>query len=182
MLEPARLHWEQIRNGFILRQYDDDYFFCTHSVHERRIPDPNEDRGEFRFAIIDKDPNDGEAKVVGYFRYYLCILEDAVYGIQALSFVPKEKHPCIGLDVYREVTKLIHTHNKVNFSCLDTAPAVHLYDRLCEKYKGRKIVYHEDVMDNHRVFHDKYEYEIFNPYHPKYGCKGQYFQKKLIGG
>ena len=155
MLVPAMLHKEAILNGLKKRMYEDEMLYYS-GWNGYTLPEiSNEFDGcDYRFAILDGD------KVIGYFCYHYDTHSRCLSNFGLYSF--DRGNPIIGLDVFRELEKLIsqyHLH-RIEWRMIGGNPAERAYDRFCKKYNGTKHILKDVMKDREGNYHDDIIYEI----------------------
>ncbi len=155
MLVPAILYKNEICTAFMKALYNDEMLYYTGGL-ESSIPDikSHTDGGNYQFAIVD-----GE-KLIGYFTYRIDWYSSSAYCFGLFGFEKNNK--IIGLDVHRELKKLINDYHirRLEWRMVGGNPVEKHYDKFCQRYNGRKLLLHDAVKDKAGKYHDDVIYEI----------------------
>ena len=155
MLVPAILYKDEVCNKFMEYYYSDDmlnYNGCLFSSIPQISENP--DDGVFQYAIIDKN------EVIGYFCYQVNWFAKNAFNFGLFSFDKKNK--TVGIDVYRELRKLINEYkiHRIEWRMVGGNPVEKHYDRFCNKYNGKKFVLTDVIKDRCGAYHNDIIYEI----------------------
>ena len=155
MLRPAILYKEEIQSKFAEQFYSCDMMKYSGYLGSS-IPniDNDTDGGCYQYAIVDN------GKLIGYFTYSIDWYSSCTHCFGLFSFDRNNK--TIGLDVYRELKKIIkdyHIH-RMEWRMVGGNPVEKHYDRFCERYHGKKFVLTDAIKDRHGNYHDDVIYEI----------------------
>lgn len=152
MLIPAIAKKEELEMLFAYHLYDDDMFLYNGFPYCNQIPDLQPAEQTYKWAIINN-----KNEIVGYFTYHIDTYSDAVNWFGLYSF---KKDATIGIDVYREIKKLVRHHRRIEWGMIGGNPVQKHYDRFIQHFGGRKVVLEEAVKDRNGIYHDSYIYEI----------------------
>ena len=156
MLVPAITRKEEICASFHKYMYTKDMIYETGGLGNW-IPNiqDNNDGDLYQYAIVDNDN-----KLLGFFSYYVDWYSSNASRFGLISF--DRGNPIIGLDVFRELEKLIsqyHLH-RVEWRMIGGNPVERAYDRFCKKYNGTKHILKDVMKDREGNYHDDIIYEI----------------------
>ena len=155
MLVPAILYKYEIQAKFEKHFYTDSMIYYNGCL-ESGVPNIEEgnDGYDYQYAIVDND------KLIGYFSYRIDWYSSSANCFGLFSFDKNNK--VIGLDVYRELKKIIsdyHIH-RLEWRMIGGNPVEKHYDRFCEKYHGKKFVLTDAIKDRYGKYHNDIIYEI----------------------
>lgn len=155
MLCPAIIYKDEICNKFKEYYYSNDmlnYNGCLFSSVPQISEEPSD--SVFQYAIVDK------GEVVGYFCYQINWYAKNAFNFGLFSFDRKNK--IVGVDVYRELKKLIKEYrlHRIEWRMVGDNPVEKHYDKFCKKYNGRKYVLRDAVKDKYGNYHNDVIYEI----------------------
>ena len=155
MLVPAILYKDEIANKFLSYNYTEDMFNFTGCLVNYQ-PEIKEDSDDsfYQYAIIDN------GKLIGYFAYIINWYSSCAYQFGLFSFDKNNK--MIGLDIYREVKKIINNYHihRIEWRMIGGNPVEKHYDRFCNKYNGKKFVLTDAIRDRNGEYHNDVIYEI----------------------
>lgn len=157
MLKPAVLYKEEIQKELAKHNYTEDMVFYTGYLgHSLANIQENNDGDLYQYAIVDN------GNLVGYFTYHIDWYSSCVSRFGLFAFDRKDR--TIGIDVYKELKKLINDYHihRVEWFMISGNPVERHYDRFCKKYNGRKIVLLDTVKDRYGKYHNSVIYEILN--------------------
>lgn len=155
MLKPAILYKGEIHKKFQEYAYSDDLIYYTGYLgNEMPIINENNDGYNFQYAIVKDN------KLIGYFSYCIDWYASCVSRFGLFSFDRGNK--TIGLDVYRELKRLINDYHihRMEWRMIGGNPVERHYDSFCKRYNGRKIVLRDSSKDKYGRYHDDVIYEI----------------------
>lgn len=154
MLVPAIVYKEEICKRFMEYAYTDDMINYTGCL-ESQVPNiEDSDSSHYHYAIIDN------SKLIGYFTYCIDWYSSCARCFGLFSFDRNNK--IIGLDVYRELKKVIkdyHIH-RMEWRMVGGNLVEKHYDRFCKRYNGNKFVLTDAIKDRHGNYHNDVIYEI----------------------
>lgn len=120
------------------------------------IPDiqDNENCGYIRYAIVDDN------KLIGYFAYQVDWYAPCARSFGLFAF--DRNNRTIGLDVYREMKKIINDYHihRMEWRMVGGNPVEKHYDKFCKKYNGKKLVLTDSFKDRYGKYHNDVIYEI----------------------
>lgn len=155
MLIPAILYKYEIQAKFEKHFYTDSMIYYNGCI-ESGVPNIEEgnDGYNYQYAIVDND------KLIGYFSYRIDWYSSSVNCFGLFSFDKNNK--VIGLDVYRELKKIINDYHihRMEWRMIGGNPVEKHYDRFCEKYHGKKFVLTDAIKDRYGKYHNDIIYEI----------------------
>lgn len=155
MLVPAILYKDEIHKKMAEYSYSEDMLFYTGWLGNS-LPtiDTGSDENVYQYAIVD-----GE-KLIGYFTYSVDWYTSCASRFGLFSFDRGNRK--IGLDVYRELKKLINDYHihRIEWRMIGGNPVEKHYDRFCTKYHGKKIILTDAIKDRYGNYHDDIIYEI----------------------
>ena len=156
MLVPAILYKEEIQTKMLEYNYTEDMMYYTGYLGNSLLSiEENNDGSLYQYAIVTR-----EGRLIGYFTYWIDWYSSCAYNFGLFSF---DRHNVtIGLDVYRELKKLINDYHlhRVEYRMVSGNPAEKHYDKFCKKYHGRKIVFTDAFKDRCGKYHNSVVYEI----------------------
>ena len=145
MLKPAVLLKEQLENLFAEFIYTEDYMYYHGYAHDHELPKIGLEYGLYQYAIIDVDsivnPTIDGYGIVGFLSYRVDTAIDGVYNFGLISF--RKGNMTVVSDALHEFKKLVRDHNRVEWRCVGDNPASKLYDKICKRYGGTKMVLHQ---------------------------------------
>lgn len=152
MLVPAILYKYEIQAKFGKHFYTDSMIYYNGCL-ESNVPNIEEGY-DYQYAIVDND------KLIGYFSYRIDWYSSSVNCFGLFSFDKNNK--VIGLDVYRELKKIINDYHihRMEWRMIGGNPVEKHYDRFCEKYHGKKFVLTDAIKDRYGKYHNDIIYEI----------------------
>ena len=155
MLVPAILYKDEIHKKFMEYGYTEDMTYYTGwlGCYPPNINTENDGNG-YDYAIIDNN------KLIGYFSYRVDWYVSCAHQFGLFSF--DRGNGIIGLDVYRELKKLINDYHlhRIEWRMIGGNPVERHYDKFCNKYNGKKHILTDAVRDRQRKYHDDVIYEI----------------------
>lgn len=155
MLVPAMLYKDEIKKKFLEYFYTEDMIYYTGCLGNcpPKIDEDN-DGIYYQYAIVDN------GKLIGYFSYQIDWYSSCAYQFGLFSF--DRNNRTIGLDVYRELRKIIYDYkiHRLEWRMIGDNPVEKHYDKFCEKYSGKKFVLTDAVKDRFGKYHDDVIYEI----------------------
>ena len=163
MLVPAILYKDEIQRNFEKYKYKNDMMYYSGWLGDS-IPnfEDESDYGKVKYAIIDG------CKLIGYFEYNVDWYASCVDCFALFSFERRNK--IIGLDVHRELKKIIEEYNihRISWRMIGGNPVEKHYDNFCNKYNGKKFVLTDAIRDRNGEYHNDVIYEIlFDKYKHK---------------
>lgn len=155
MLCPAIAYKYDITNKFMEYYYSDEMMNYTGCFYSS-VPQIEEENNDsmYQYAIVDGN------KVVGYFAYQVNWYARSAYNFGLFAF--DKNNRLIGIDVYRELRKLINEYqiHRIEWRMVGGNPVEKHYDRFCQKYNGKKFTLTDAIKDRRGMFHDDIIYEI----------------------
>lgn len=155
MLEPAILYKDEIHKKFQEYSYSNDMIYYTGYLGNE-LPEilENNDGYNFQYAIVKDD------KLIGYFIYCIDWYTSCASRFGLFSF--DRGNSTIGLDVYREMKKLINDYrlHRIEWRMIGGNPVEKHYDKFCKKFNGKKLVLTDAVKDRQGKYHEDVIYEI----------------------
>ena len=155
MLVPAILYKDEICRGFMEYNYTEDMIYYTGYLGNS-LPsiEENNDGYKYQYAIVDN------GKLIGYFTYQIDWYVSCAHCFGLFSFDRNNK--IIGLDVYRELKKIINDYHihRIEWRMIGGNPVEKHYDRFCKKYHGKKFVLTDAIKDRCGKYHNDVIYEI----------------------
>lgn len=160
MLVPAILYKKEIQTKMLEYNYTEDMMYYSGYLGNS-LPsiEENNDGSLYQYAIIENRNRDS-IKLIGYFTYQIDWYSSCVYNFGLFSF--DRNNVTIGLDVYRELKKIIndfHIH-RIEWRMISGNPVEKHYDKFCEKYNGKKFVFTDTFKDRCGKYHNSVVYEI----------------------
>ena len=159
MIVPAILYKEEIQTKMLEYNYTEDMMYYTGYLGNS-LPsiEENNDGSLYQYAIIDR--NRDSTKLIGYFTYRIDWYSSCVYNFGLFSF--DRNNITIGLDIYRELKKLINDYrlHRVEYRVVSGNPVEKHYDKFCKKYHGKKFVFTDAFKDRCGKYHNDIIYEI----------------------
>lgn len=155
MLKPAILYKDEIHKKFQEYAYSDDLIYYTGYLgNEMPIINENNDGYNFQYAIVK------DGKLIGYFTYCIDWYTSCASRFGLFSF--DRGNSTIGLDVYREMKKLINDYrlHRIEWRMIGGNPVEKHYDKFCKKFNGKKFVLTDAVKDMQGKYHEDVIYEI----------------------
>lgn len=155
MLVPAMLYKDEIKKKFLEYIYTEDMIYYTgYLVNCPPKIDEDNDGSYYQYAIVDN------GKLIGYFSYRIDWYSSCADQFGLFSFDRNNRK--IGLDVYRELRKIIYDYqiHRLEWRMIGDNPVEKHYDKFCEKYSGKKFVLTDAVKDRFGKYHDDVIYEI----------------------
>ena len=159
MLVPAIMYKDEIDKRFAEYNYSDDMFnytgcLCNTCIDWKR----DSDDGRVDYAIVDKDKH-----LLGFFSYHIDWYSSCAHWFGLFAF--ERGSSLIGLDVYKELEKLIHQYHlhRIEWRMIGGNPVERHYDKFCQKYNGKKFVLTDATKDRYGNYHDDVIYEIILP-------------------
>lgn len=155
MLVPAILYKDEIHKEFAKYNYTDDMIYYTGYLGNSlaNIAD-SDDGNSYQYAIVDDN------RVIGYFTYCVDWYVSCARCFGLFSF--DRNNRIIGLDVHRELKKLINDYHihRIEWRMVEGNPAEKHYNRFCKKHNGKKLVLTDAIKDRFGKYHDDVIYEI----------------------
>lgn len=155
MLAPAILYKDEIIKKLLEYNYSDDMFFYNGWLGNSLPSIEADSDGElFQYAIVDNE------KLIGYLTYRVNWYSSCANCFGLFSF--DRKSSTIGLDVYREIKKLINQYHihRLEWRMVGGNPVEKHYDNFCRKYNGKKFVLTDVIKDKYGKYHNDVIYEI----------------------
>lgn len=154
MLKPAILYKEQIEKEFLKKFYTQDMFYETGCL-ESWVPDikPSTDGYKYEYAIVNS-----KDELIGFLSYCIDRYADSVSRFGLISF--DKGNSLIGIDVGRELERLVNNHHRVEWRMIGGNPVEKHYDKFCKKHMGVKHVLRDATRDADGNWHDDIIYEI----------------------
>lgn len=155
MLKPATLYKNEIQKKMAEYSYSDDMMYYTGWIGFS-LPDisENSNGSTYQYAIVDND------KLIGYFTYQIDWYVSSVDGFGLFSF--DRNNRIIGIDVYREIKKIINEYkiHRMSWRMIGGNPVEKHYDKFCKRYGGKKFVLTDAIKDRYGKYHNDTLYEI----------------------
>ena len=155
MLVPAILYKKEILTKMQEYNYTEDMMYYTGYLGNS-LPsiEENNDGSIYQYAIVDDN------KLIGYFTYQIDWYSSCVYGFGLFSF--DRNNITIGLDVYRELKKIINDYHihRIEWRMISSNPVEKHYDKFCKRYHGKKYVLTDMFKDRYGKYHNAVIYEI----------------------
>ena len=155
MLVPAILYKDEIHHRIAEYAYSEDMIYYTGYLGFS-LPtfDDNSDGGCYQYAIVDN------GKLIGYFTYSIDWYSSCARCFGLFSF--DRNNRTIGLDVYRELKKIINDYHihRIEWRMIGENPVEKHYDKFCQKYHGNKFILTDAIKDRCGKYHDDIIYEI----------------------
>lgn len=155
MLVPAILYKDEIRKRFAEYIYTEDMINYTGYLGNS-LPtiEESNDGNCYQYAIVDN------GRLIGYFTYQIDWYSSCARCFGLFSFDRNNK--LIGLDVYRELKKIINDYqiHRLEWRMVGGNPVEKHYDKFCKKYHGKKFVLTDAIKDRYGKYHDDVIYEI----------------------
>lgn len=155
MLVPAILYKDEIYKKLSQHIYSEDMLYYTGWLGSDLPTINSENDGNcYQYAIVDSE------KLIGYFTYSVDWYASCASRFGLFSFDRSNRK--IGLDVYRELKKLINDYHihRIEWRMIGGNPVEKHYDRFCTKYHGKKFVLTDAIKDRYGDYHDDVIYEI----------------------
>ena len=155
MLRPAILYKEEIQSKFAEQFYSCDMMKYNGYLGSSIPNIDNDTYGDcYQYAIVDN------GKLIGYFTYMVDWYSSCAHCFGLFSF--DRNNRTIGLDVYRELKKIINDYHihRMEWRMVGGNPVEKHYDKFCQKYHGKKFVLTDAVKDRYGKYHDDVIYEI----------------------
>ena len=156
MLLPAALYKNEILTRMQEYYYTDDMMYYTGYLgHSLPSIEENSNGNTYHYAIVTN-----EGKLIGYFAYTVDWYASSAYNFGLFSF--DRNNIKIGIDVYKELKKLINTYHihRIEWRMISGNPVERHYDKFCQKYIGKKLVLTDAFKDRYGKYHNEYIYEI----------------------
>jgi hypothetical protein len=152
-LKPASLYAGQIETNFKAKQYSKDAFFYNGYGFDYTIPELKKADHVKEYAVVDEEDN-----CLGYLSYRIDAETRSAYNFGLFSFDKGN----IGVikAVYNHIEQLISKCHRVEWRVVCGNPAEKGYDKLCEKYNGQKVIFHDVTIDDDFNIHDEAVYKI----------------------
>ena len=155
MLVPAILYKKEIIRKLQEYTYAEDIMYYSGYLGNS-VPSIEEDTNGklYQYAIVD------DGKLIGYFTYQIDWYSSSVYNFGLFSF--DRNNVTIGIDVYRELKKLINDYHihRIEWRMVSGNPVEKHYDKFCQKYRGKKYVLTDVLKDRYGKYHNDVIYEI----------------------
>ena len=155
MIVPAILYKDEMRKRFAEHIYTEDMLYYTGCLEfSLQTINDNDDGNCYQYAIVDN------GKLIGYLTYQIDWYASCARCFGLFSFDRNNK--TIGLDVYREIRKIINDYriHRLEWRMVGGNPVERHYDRFCKKYHGKKFVLTDAIKDRYGKYHDDIIYEI----------------------
>lgn len=155
MLKPAILYKEEIITRLMENNYTEDMMYYSGYLGNALPSIEKDTNGKlYQYAIVDN------GKLIGYFTYQIDWYSSCAYGFGLFSF--DRNNVTIGLDIYRELRKLINDYHihRIEWRMVGGNPVEKHYDKFCQKYHGRKILLTDSFKDRCGKYHNDVIYEI----------------------
>lgn len=159
MLIPAIIKKEEIEMQFKRYYYTDDMMYEVGGLYNWTPTISESDgNGFIRYAIVD----DNDGKLLGYFGYRIDWYASCASQFGLFSF--DRGNPTVGIDVLKEMRKLIHDYklHRIEWRMVGGNPVEKHYDKFCDRYNGRKLVLHDAIKDRYGRYRNDVIYEIIN--------------------
>ena len=164
MLVPAISRSEEHTKKFAAEIYSEKYFFYCGYSHSHELPKFTAEDNQYRWAIV----RESDDEVVGYLAYFIDGVTDTVRNFGLYSFGDnkgkdrKEKDPTytVGIDVMSHIKDLIIKHHRIEWCVVCGNPVEPMYDKICKRYGGNKVVLHKCTNDANGKWYDSAIYEI----------------------
>lgn len=155
MLIPAICRKNEIEEAFNKYYYTDDMLYETGSLQNWH-PKISEECGCVQYAIIDNE------KLIGYFSYYIDWYASSASQFGLFSF--DRGNSVIGQDILSEIKKILYAYklHRIEWRMVGGNPVQRHYDKICERFNGRKLVLRDAIKDRYGKYHDDIIYEIIN--------------------
>lgn len=158
MLIPAILKKDEILQEFRKLQYTDDLMYgvgCCDNYMPDILDEPNKET--YQFAIVDT-----KNKLIGYVTYHIDWYSSNAGRFGLMSF--DRGNPLIGKELFYIMENLINTLklHRIEWYMVGGNPVERSYDKFCEKYNGRKIIFKDTLKDRYGKYRDSITYEIIN--------------------
>ena len=152
---PAILYKKEIIRKLQEYTYAEDMIYYSGYLGNS-VPSIEEDTNGklYQYAIVD------DGKLIGYFTYQIDWYSSSVYNFGLFSF--DRNNVTIGIDVYRELKKLINDYHihRIEWRMVSGNPVEKHYDKFCQKYRGKKLVLTDVLKDRYGKYHNDVIYEI----------------------
>lgn len=156
MLLPARSYKTEIENEFIKKFYTDDLMYYNGGLDNwvSEISDSPND-GNYQWAVVDS-----HNKLVGYICYTIDWHNSTAHRFGIMSF--DKGNPLMGVELIKVMRRLIDDYqlHRIEWHMVGGNPVQHAYDKLCEKYHGRRLLLKDVFKDRFGKYHDSYIYEL----------------------
>jgi hypothetical protein len=158
MLRPAILYKDQIQQAsYLLAGTDDMFYYSGWSendiIHiDTETGSPWERR---QFASVNAD-----GELLGYISYCIDHPTRTAFQFGLMSF--KKGNLTVLRDIDRVFEGLVADSyiHRIEWKMIGGNFVEKAYDKLCQKYGGRKLIMHDVVVDKYGDFHDDAIYEI----------------------
>ena len=161
MIIPAILRKTEIIHEFQKLQYTDDLMYLAACL-DNYVPDIIEspDESTFQYAIVNS-----KDKLIGFVEYKIRWYDSQALNFGLMSF--DRGNPLVGKEIFNIMNNIInnmHIH-RIEWAMISGNPVENSYDKLCNKYNGRKIILRDKFKDRLGNYHDTILYEIINDNH-----------------
>jgi len=160
MLQPAKLHEDELRIKFMEIDFEERYKYYHASSHRQEYTASYETWKRMEYASIAKD-----GRLLGYIAYNFDRETNSVYRLLIINFEEEGNGIEFVADVYRAVHEIFFkfNQNKLSFSVVVGNPIERSYDRLMEEFNGSIVgIMREDVCLMDGGVYDLKMYEIFS--------------------
>jgi len=155
MLMPAILYKKEIQKELVKHNYTENMMFYTGYLGYSIANIEEANGGDlYQYAIVEND------KLIGYFTYQVDWYSSCARSFGLFAF--DRKNITIGLDVYRELKKLINNYHihRIEWRMISGNPVEKHYDNFCKKYNGNKFVLTDTLKDRFGKYHNSVIYEV----------------------
>lgn len=154
-LKPAILYKEKLEQEMRKRYYTDDMFYASASLGNF-LPDIKDDvrTGHFQYAIYTD-------KIIGYIQYLVNYYTSRASEFLMFSFADtsEEKYQ-FGKAIHDVIDELTHQLHTIEWVAVQGNPACRAYDKILQRYHGKKLTIRDCRRDKYGNYHDDYIYEI----------------------
>ena len=155
MLKPAILYKNEILTKIQKYNYTEDMIYYSGYLGNV-LPsiEENNNGNLYQYAIVDNN------RLIGYFAYTVNWYSSCIYNFGLFSF--DRNNITIGLDIYRELKKLINDYHihRIEWRMISGNPVEKHYDKFCKRYHGKKYVLTDVFKDRCGKYHNEVIYEI----------------------
>lgn len=155
MIVPAILYKNEIWQKFLEYNYTEDMIYYTGYLgNSLPVIDEKSDGSCYQYAIVDN------GILIGYFTYSIDWYSSCAHCFGLFSF--DRNNRIIGLDVYREIKKIINEYHihRIEWRMIGGNSVEKHYDRFCQNHHGNKFVLTDAIKDRYGKYHDDIIYEI----------------------
>lgn len=155
MLKPAILYKNEILTKIQEYNYTEDMIYYSGYLGNA-LPsiEENNNGNLYQYAIVDNN------RLIGYFAYTVNWYSSCIYNFGLFSF--DRNNITIGLDIYRELKKLINDYHihRIEWRMISGNPVEKHYDKFCKRYHGKKYVLTDVFKNRCGKYHNEVIYEI----------------------